>query len=285
MANIGIIGWGIVGQATGKAFATNKDNQVLWWDKYKKSPVTLRKLVSESDVIFVCVPTPMKPGGKGIDLSIINEATREINKNKPRPSTIVCIKSTVIPGTTVALAKKYPSLELAMSPEFVNEITAEWDFLHPDRVVIGAIDESVAVRLAILHKGILDNGVKIFITDPTTAELVKYASNTFLATKIMFANEMKELSDVLGVNYDDVKKMVGADKRIGEANFGVTPFRGFGGKCHPKDMAALLSFARKKGVDLTIINAAWEKNLKVRKIRDWENIEGAVSTKKHKKRT
>ena len=109
--------------------------------------------------------------------------------------------------------------------------------------------------------------------------MVKYMANTFLAVKTLYANEMKILSDKLGINYDDVKKMVAIDKRIGEWGLSVTPFKGVGGKCYPKDSVALLGLAKKLNVDLSILNAAWKKNLKIRKVKDWEDIEGAVTVK------
>jgi UDPglucose 6-dehydrogenase len=116
----------------------------------------------------------------------------------------------------------------------------------------------------------------IFETDPTSAEMVKYMANCMLATKVVFANEMYDLCQKLNINYDEVKKMVIADKRMGSSHLDITSMRGFGGKCFPKDLLALRGLAKKLNVDTTILDAVWKKNLKVRKVHDWEEIPFAV---------
>src|SRR5690606_30443174 len=118
----------------------------------------------------------------------------------------------------------------AMNPEFLTEINAPWDFMNPDRLVIGALSEDVVNRVAILYRSLYGHDVKIFLTDPTSAELTKYMANTYLATKIIFANEMKSLADKLEVDYNEVLEMVSYDPRIGKHFLRVTPFKGFGGK-------------------------------------------------------
>ena len=275
MATLGIIGWGVVGQATGKGF--KKKHKIIWNNKSVKGSTPIKELCEKSDFVFLCLPTPMKADHSGIDLKVMDHVVTEVapllaNTNKP-----LIVKSTVVPGTTMRYAKKYPKVEFAMNPEFLTEINAPWDFLHPDRVVIGALNEDIANRIARLHRDIMGYKVKIFITDPTTAEMVKYMSNTFMATKVIFANEMADLADKLGINYNDVVDMVGADVRIGKSFLKVSPFKGFGLKCFPKDTVAILGLAKKLKVDLSVLQAVWKKNLKVRKIRDWEGIRGAVN--------
>ena len=280
MANIGIIGWGIVGQATGKGFASNKDNKVYWYDKFRKGGKSLDFVAKKCDFIFICVPTPMFADGSGTDLSIVDEVVARIAPKIKGAKRILVVKSSVVPGTTRAYQEKYKDIKFIMNPEFLTEMNAFWDFMHPDRIIIGAEDEAVGLELAKLYRGINGYEVKIFITDTTSAELAKFMANTFLATKTVFANEMNELSVKLGINYDDVKKMVVADPRVGEAFLGVTPFGGFGLKCFPKDTIGLLGLARKLKVDLSVLEAAWKKNLKIRKIKDWEEIDGAVTKNK-----
>jgi UDPglucose 6-dehydrogenase len=274
MANLGVIGWGVVGKATGKGFG--RVHNVIWNDPNLRGSTPLKELAKKVDYIFVCVPTPMKADYSGIDLTIMNKVIRDVAKLVSGKNIPVVIKSTVVPGTTDKYAKKFPKVKFAMNPEFLTEINAPWDFMHPDRVVIGAYDEDVANRIAILHRDVLGYEVKIYTTDPKTAEMVKYMSNTFMATKVIFGNEFYELAKKLDINYDDVVKMVGADERILPSFLGVTPYGGFGGKCFPKDTASLLGLARKLKVDLSLLDAAWKKNLKNRKVRDWEEIEGAV---------
>lgn len=280
MSNIGIIGWGVVGKATGKAFQTDPDNKIFWYDKNIKGSHSIDEVVKNSDFIFVCVPTPMLPKDKGIDLSIINSVVSKIAPKIKKTKKILVIKSSVVPGTTRAFSKKYKGVRFVMNPEFLTEADAFWDFMHPSRVVAGSENEADALEVVKLHKRILPHEIKMYVTDSTTAEMVKYVSNTFLATKTIFANEMKALSDKLQINYDDVKKMVGVDARIGEWGLSVSPFGGVGLKCYPKDTVALLGLAKEMGVDLSILSSAWKKNLKIRKVKDWEEIDGAVSEKK-----
>jgi UDPglucose 6-dehydrogenase len=277
MAKIGLIGWGVVGKAVGEGFAANPKNNVIWYDKYLKDSSSLEEVIESSEFIFVSVPTPMFHDDSGIDLSIMDEVVNKAASKMTDTNKVLIIKSTVIPGTTLSYANKYPKVKFAMNPEFLTEMNAPWDFLHPDRIVIGSEDEATALRIARLYRELSGYSVKIFITDTKTAEMVKYMSNTFMATKIIFANEMKELSEKLNINYDDVKKMVGVDPRIGESFLGVSPFKGFGLKCFPKDTVALLGLAKNLNVDLSLLKAVWEKNKKIRRIKDWEDIDGAVN--------
>lgn len=281
MAKIGIVGYGVVGQAVGDGFATNKRNEILWYSR-TKGPFSPEKVIKESEFIFVCVPTPMFADHSGIDLSIMEKTIAFIAPKIKGTDKILTIKSTVVPGTTAGFAKKYPGVNFAMNPEFLTEANAPWDFMHPDRTVIGAFSQPVSARLVALYQGIYGPNGKIFLTDPTTAEMVKYMSNIFLATKVMIANEMFDLCNTLGIKYEEVAKMVAADPRIMESHLSVTSVRGFGGKCFPKDTVALLGLAKKLKVELPVTQTMWERNLKIRKLRDWEEIRGAVNHSKRK---
>lgn len=282
MANIGIIGWGVVGRAVGQGFETKKDNKVLWYSK-GKGPYSPEKVISESEFLFACVPTPMFSDHSGIDLSIVKEVVDFVAPRIEGTDKILTVKSTVVPGTTASFKKKYPNVNFAMNPEFLTEANALGDFLKPDRTVIGAFSRSVSARLASLYQDLYGPGSKIFLTDPTTAEIVKYMSNALLATKVIFANEMYDLCTSMGIKYEEVKSMVAADDRIGPTHLDVTTLRGFGGKCFPKDMVALIGFAKDKKVDASLLKTVWSKNLKIRKVKDWEEIKGAVNRKKKKR--
>jgi UDPglucose 6-dehydrogenase len=275
MATLGIIGWGVVGQATGKGFG--RKHKIIWNNKSDKGSTPVSELCQKSDFVFLCLPTPMKADHSGIDLKCMNQVVDEVAPLLADTNIPLIVKSTVIPGTTASYAKKYPKVQFAMNPEFLTEINAPWDFLHPDRVVIGALNEDVANRIARLHRDVMGYKVKIFTTDTTTAEMVKYMSNTYMATKVIFANEMADLAEKLDINYNDVVDMVGADVRIGKSFLKVSPFAGFGLKCFPKDTVAILGLAKKLKVDLSVLQAVWKKNLKIRKVRDWEGIKGAVN--------
>ena len=279
MSKIGIVGWGVVGRAIGEGFRCA--HKVLWHDPYKDGSTLLDKLVAKSEFIFICVPTPMFEDFLGIDLGVVDEVVGQIAPRVEGTDKIVIIKSTVLPGTTASFVKKYPKVNVASNPEFLIEKTAKEDFLNPDRTVVGA-QRDIALRVKKIYEAFLPEDHKYFLTDPTTAELVKYASNVTLASRIGVANEIYQIAQALGVDYGVVRKMVGADWRIGTAMTqvpGPDGDFGFGGKCLPKDMVAFLELEKRLGVDMSVIRAIWEKNLKVRNVRDWERIPGAVSKK------
>jgi len=277
MYKIGIVGYGFVGKAVEYGF--KEGNEIYIYDKFQKT-LPLDEVVKKSEVIFVGVPTPMTKEYKKIDLSIVEDITAEIVKlaRKYKVEPIIVLKSTIVPGTTRRLSKINMYPRMAFNPEFLTEANYLEDFVHADRVVVGADNNEVKQWVVDLYRAAFPK-TPIFETDPTTAEVVKYMANTYLATKVIFANEMFDLCEKLGVNYDEMKKMVVADKRIYDSHLGITATRGFGQKCFPKDTVALLGLADELGVDLSVIKAAWKKNLKIRKVRDWEQIEGAVSKK------
>ncbi|OGM25695.1 hypothetical protein A2962_03950 [Candidatus Woesebacteria bacterium RIFCSPLOWO2_01_FULL_39_61] len=285
MAKIGVIGWGYVGAATGKGFLKNKKNKVYWYDKYKKSPYTFEEVLNSSEFIFVCLPTPMLRDYSGMDMSVVKEVVHKIAKGLEHSNKVVIIKSTVLPGTTLSFSKKFPRVHFAMNPEFLTQEHANEDFLNPSRTIIGVNDKRVGERIKKLYKSILPGGRKYFITDFTSAELAKYMSNLVLASKVLLANEFYFLAKKIGARYDQVRQMVEADHRIGThlKTPGPDGDFGFGGACFPKDMLGLLAFAKKKGVDVSALDAIWKKNLKIRKQRDWEKMDNAFGRGASKK--
>ncbi|HEX9008529.1 MAG TPA: hypothetical protein VF837_04685 [Patescibacteria group bacterium] len=269
---IGIIGYGFVGQAVEYGFS---NHEIHIYDKYKNFE-TLNEVVEKSDYIFVCLPTPIKEDESGIDLSIMNENIDSLAKLTKGTDKIIIIKSTVVPGTTQGFIDKYPKSLFCFNPEFLREASFLQDFVNTDRIIIGATNDQVSRRVAAMYQAVLPLA-PIFMTDPTTAEMVKYMANCFLSTKVIFANEMYEICEKLKIKYEEVKKMVVADKRILDGHLDITSLGGFGGKCFPKDLLALRAMAKGKGVDTKILDAVWAKNLKVRKVKDWEEIPFAVS--------
>ncbi|MFA5987633.1 MAG: NAD(P)-dependent oxidoreductase [Candidatus Paceibacterota bacterium] len=264
---IGIIGYGVVGQATANGFK-EKGDSIIFYDKYKKSS-SIKEVAEKSDFIFICLPTPYK--GSKIDLSIIDENIAELVKYTNGTDKIIVLKSTIVPGSTEKYAKKYPKSIFAFNPEFLTEANAFADFLNPDRIVIGSKDKKA---LDCLDEFYADRfpGVPIYRSDAKTAEMVKYMANCFLATKVIFANEFNDLCQKLGINYTAVKGMVIADPRIGKSHLDITSVRGFGGKCFPKDTIAILGMFDEAGVDSALLSTVWAKNLKIRKVRDWDDI-------------
>lgn len=286
MNNIGIIGWGYVGGATGTGFASAKQNKVYWFDKFKKSPNTFDEVINNSEFIFVCVPTPMFRDYSGMDISIVKGVVEVIASKVINTSKVIIIKSTVLPGTTLEFAKKYPNVNFAMNPEFLTQSKAKEDFLKPARTVIGIRHKAIGTRIKKLYQSILPKDHRYFITDLTSAELIKYMSNVTLASKVLLANEFYELANKIGANYADVYKAVEADPRIGKHLMvpGPDGDLGFGGACFPKDTLGLLSFAKNNKVDMNALDAIWRKNLKIRKNRDWEHMDNAFGRGASKKK-
>ncbi len=279
-ANIGIIGFGIVGQALAYGFSqpdVSSKYQIEYYDKYKDS-TPLEKMIKDSEFIFVCLPTPMREDETGIDLSIIDDTIAKITPLTDNTDKIIVIKSTVVPGTTKKFEEKYPKSNFAFSPEFLTEANYLQDFVSADRTVIGANNDLTSRRVIALFRQRFPTQ-KIFQTDTTTAEMVKYMANAYLSTKVMFANEMFDICTALGIKYEEVKSMVAADKRIGPYHMDVTTARGFGGKCFPKDLVALIGRAKDLKVDPNLLETVWTLNKKVRKVHDWEEIPFAVGSK------
>lgn len=286
MNNIGIIGYGFVGEATGSGFAGSKKNKVFWFDKYKKSANTFDEVVEKSEFIFVCVPTPMFRDYSGMDMSIVESVLDLIVPRVFNSQKIVIIKSTSLPGTTEKYAKKYPKVNFAMNPEFLTQANAKKDFLNPARTVIGVNNSQIGDRIKQLYKTILPKDQKYFITGFTEAEVIKYMSNLMLASKVLLANEFFMLSKHVGANYNEIYPAVSADPRIGThlAVPGSDGDLGFGGACFPKDMLGLLSFSNQKKIDMSALSAIWKKNLKIRKVRDWEHMDNAFGRGASKKK-
>jgi len=275
---IGIVGFGMVGQALQHGFAQTCDFRI--YDKNPKlSENTLKEVVIDSDFIFICVPTPMKRDSGEADISIIDKTLNYISFYLPYDNgKIFIIKSTIPPGTTNKLKEKYKNLRIIHNPEFLTARSFKLDFINQSRIIIGGDEDDCKeveklYRLRFLH-------TPIFITDSTTAEMAKYTANCFFATKLSFFNEIYDICQKLGINYYDVIKMTLADGRIGNSHYdipGHDGLRGYGGLCFPKDIKALIYKAKELEINPIILEAAWKKNLLVRKKKDWEDIPGAVS--------
>jgi UDPglucose 6-dehydrogenase len=272
--NIGVIGWGFVGRATGLGFGSNQKNKVFWYDKFKESQNTLPEVIKNSDFIFICVPTPIFSNYSGMDMSIVEGVINEIAPKVSGTNKIIIIKSTSLPGTTKKMGKKYPGVNFVMNPEFLTQENANADFLKPFRTVIGCDNSDVGFRVQKLYETILPKSQPYYIVSTTSAELIKYMSNIILASKVLLGNEFYDLAQKVGANYLEVREAVEADPRVGK-HLGVPGpdgDRGFGGACFPKDTIGILGIAKKLKVDMSALTAIWKKNLKVRKNKDWEAL-------------
>lgn len=277
MAAIGIVGFGIVGQAVKHGFEQkNKAHSFLVYDKYKNIG-NLADVAKESDFIFICLPTPSSE--KGIDLSVIDRTLDEIAKLSELGKIIV-IKSTAVPGTNKMYSKLHPKMQFVSNPEFLREASYLDDAANQDRIVIGSENEEAKRKVFELYKADFPDA-RIFLCSSMEAEMVKYSANCFLATKVIFANEIFELCSRLGIDYGRVCEIFSSDARIGNSHLNVSNERGFGGKCFPKDIQALIEVFEANGIDASMLKSVWRKNLMIRKVRDWENIPGTTSENKN----
>ncbi len=212
--------------------------------------------VRDREFAYLCVPTPQGPDGRA-DLGYIEGAAREIARALPADSVVVN-KSTVPVGSTrlVEHVMGRPDVPVVSNPEFLREGSAVHDFLHPDRIVIGADDQAAAIRVASLYLGI---PAPLMVTDPASAETIKYASNAFLAAKISFVNAVAAVCEAVGADVADVVLGMGYDRRIGQEF--LKPGPGFGGSCFPKDVQALIRIAEDGGYDFSLLKGVLEVNL------------------------
>ncbi len=244
------------------------------YDKYKPRD-DLEMLLKESEFIFVCLPTPYYEKELKIDLSIFDNLMATICPKIAGQGKLVVIKSTVVPGTTKRYTAMYPDVPFAMNPEFLTESNYLQDFLNPDRIVIGADNNWVAQRLIDLYRTCFP-AATIMKMSSTAAEIVKYQSNVMLAAKVALANVFYDLCAALEVEYDDVKKAVAMDSRIGSSHMDITTERGFGGKCFPKDLGAVTGKCRELKIDCGLLEEIHSYNLRIRRNRDWREIAGAT---------
>jgi len=275
---IGIVGNGFVGSAVRYGFSPNVgvDAEVKVYDKDpNKSTHTLKEVV-DSDVIFLSVPTPSNPDGS-MNVDIVDSVLGDISKYADlfEVGTIL-LRSTVTPGTTGKLQKKYPNLRIVFNPEFLTERSANFDFINQSRFILGGSSDDV-IEVSELFRERFGSSLSIIETNYETAELIKYMTNTFFATKISFLNDMKLLADKCGVIWEDAVEGFVRDGRVGHSHLNVPGHDGkfgFGGSCFPKDIQALINFGENRGVDMNVLKGAWKTNLEVRPERDWEKLKG-----------
>ena len=272
---VGLVGNGFVGRAIYENL--REVHRFLVFDKNPELSDCddISCVTKECEYIFVAVPTPMHLSGAP-DLSIVFDVMDQISESYN--NNIVILKSTVVPGTCREIKRKFPNIRIVFSPEFLTEANSIEDFRTCNRMIFGGPDDDTQLCTKLLKKVFPDK--QYVMTDWETAETVKYFINTFLATKVSFANEMKQICNKIDVNYDDVCKLELLDSRVGKSHFkvpGPDGHRGFGGKCLPKDVNMFISFIEDNNIEPMMLKAAWQKNLEVREEKDWLNIKGAVT--------
>lgn len=296
MDKIGIVGLGFVGTAVYEGmkhafniYGLDKAKPPLRWFGKREiqasdvpTHVDMMWLVAHCDgPIFVCVPTPMNQDGS-CNTSIVEGVVKEIadaatSLNKER--VVAIIKSTVVPGTTLKLNHTHPNIHVVFNPEFLTERSAIEDFKNQDRIIIGGPHEGTAIVKQMYETAYPH--VTVTKTSSTIAEMVKYMTNCFLATKVAFANEMSQLCEKLDVDYDKVVEYATKDKRLGQSHWSVPGpdgKKGFSGSCFPKDINALMQLCEQLEVGCNTMKGAWQTNLKVRPDKDWELLKGRAVT-------
>ena len=269
---IGIIGQGFVGNAIYQKFKNYFDVHTYDLDESKSNDT--KENVIHQQYLFLCLPTPMNTDGS-CNVDIIERELENIDliaDNHEVVKTVV-IKSTISPGTTEKWNKKYEALNIVFNPEFLTEANAVEDFNNQNRIILGG-PRPATTELRRLYSKVFPKA-HIIKTDSTHAEMVKYLTNSFLATKVSFANEIYQVCEKLNIDYDKVVEYATLDDILGKSHWNVPGPDGdfgFGGHCLPKDLSALIYLAMNLDTETNVLNAVEETNDVVRKNRDWENM-------------
>jgi len=277
---IGIVGQGFVGTAVYEGL--KQYFKIKTYDIAKDSTCdSMEELCEKSNIIFVCLPTPMEKDGS-CHIGIVESVLDEINQlmyfdGVGYTTKTIVVKSTIPPGTTMKWNKQFAALDIVFNPEFLTEANSIEDFKNQNRIIIGGPKKAASKVRRLFVKAFPKS--QIIKTDSTYAEMVKYVTNCFLATKVSFANEMYEICQYLEVDYDKVIEYAMHDERLGYSHWSVPGPDGdfgYGGHCFPKDVKALVSVAMQldSNINPIMLKATNEKNDKVRKNRDWEKQKG-----------
>ena len=267
---LGIVGQGFVGNAVYQKFKNYYNIKTYDLDKNKCN--STEQEVFDCEIVFVCLPTPMEKDGR-CHTNIVNNALTELDDNGN--TKIVIVKSTVPPGTVMSWNKIYQNINEVFNPEFLTEANAVNDYENQNRIRLGGPRKSTTKLKPIFKKAFPK--ADIIKTNSTYAEMVKYVTNSFLATKVLFANEMYQICEGLKIDYDKVVEYATYDERLGKSHWSVPGPDGdfgYGGHCFPKDVKALIKLAESFMVIPEMLNATDTKNNNVRNNRDWEDMKG-----------
>lgn len=282
---IGLVGLGFVGNACSVGFETLMGDSVELreHDKYKNSEC-LETVVNNSDIVFLCLPTPMAEDGSCNTLileTVVKDCVKLAKKKK-----IFIIKSTVPPRTTETFQQMFPKHSFFFNPEYLTEKNWCEDFLNQDRVIIGYVNGAKDEDMLKIKNFYNDfakkqkNPAKIVVCEAKEAEMAKIIANSFLATKVSFFNEMYDICKKAEINFDAAIDVVCLDKRIGSSHTrvpGSDGMRFYGGKCLPKDLNSLMFFAKQYDLDPMLLETIWSMCLLKREKYDWEEIPGATT--------
>ena len=279
--SVGIIGQGFVG---GSVFSVLSDYDKIGTydlDSSKSNTQSIEQLIDQSDIIFVCLPTPMRETGECY-IGIVEETLMYINDYAAGPKTVIT-KSTVPPGTHSEWAKKFKNIEIVFNPEFLTEANAVQDFRTQRYIILGSDTQCKSERAKEAFLAAFpEDGISYFHCSFEEAEAIKYFRNTFLSVKLSFCNEYFNMCKSLGIDYKLVSTIAHMDERLGNSHYNVPGpdgDMGFGGHCFPKDIKALIHMCKSNDIDCDMLDAAWDINTKFRKNKDWEAMEGRAVIK------
>ena len=280
---IGIIGRGFVGSAVEFGFSPNTgcDTEVRVYDKDpSKSLNSLEDTINNSDIIFLSVPTPSNKDGS-MNLDIVRQVLSDISEVSKNGNGIILLRSTVIPGTTRKLKLEFDNLNLIFNPEFLTERSAKFDFINQPRFILGCgdtvMDRYCSEQVAELFRDRFGESIPVVETNYETAELIKYMNNCYFATKVSFLNEMYQISQKSGVDWETAIDGFVRDGRVGHSHMNVPGPDGkfgFGGSCFPKDIRAIINYGESLDLNMNTLKGVWNTNLEVRPEKDWENLKG-----------
>jgi nucleotide sugar dehydrogenase len=266
---LGIVGQGFVGNAVYQKFKNYYEVKTFDLNESKRNSTF--EDVAKCEYIFVCLPTPMNVDGS-CNTDIVESVIRKIDDFGKTKGIIV--KSTIPPGTTQKWNEKYKT-DIVFNPEFLTERNAIYDYENQNRIILGG-PRPLTTELKPIFSKVFPTA-HIIKTGPTHAEMVKYITNTFLSVKVSFANEIYQLCEKLGIDYDKVVEYSTMDERLGDSHWSVPGHDGdfgFGGHCFPKDLSALLHLTKEFNTTNNVLMATQKTNHEVRKNRDWENMKG-----------
>lgn len=282
MNKVGVVGLGYVGGAIVSAYENkNLLDRLETYDineNTNRTCTSLSQLVERTDIIYVCVPTPMTSAGE-CDVSIVESVVADIANIAT--DKVIVIKSTVLPGTTERLQFVYNQNIVLFSPEFLTEANFKNDYMNQDIMLLGVPKDVDTNKVSLVMEEQMSavNSVRMAkIVDATVAELYKYTANIFLAIKVSFANEMYNIAQGINVDWNDIKDILLEDKRMGKTHWNVPGpdgKYGFGGTCFPKDLSALIRFSQNKEIRIPLLQSVWNRNILIdRPERDWEELKG-----------
>ena len=274
---IGIVGNGFVGSSVAFGFSPQCgcDADIKIYDKDASKATHSLESTLTSDFVFVSVPTPSAEDGS-MYLGILEDALENIQRVNKRTDNIILIRSTIVPGTTNYLASKFKKLNFVFNPEFLTERSAKFDFINQSRFILGGRKRNTA-RVAELFRWRFGDSIPCIETTWETAEFIKYMNNCYFATKVSFMNEMYQIADECGIDWDMAVEGFVRDGRIGHSHLSVPGPDGkfgFGGSCFPKDIQAMIAFGEELDVNMSTLKGVWSTNLEVRPEKDWEKLKG-----------